>query len=360
MRSFVKRYRKLHITLLSLLAALALYFALRHCRSLANFLTQRVLLPLERAMAALCAHTTASVAELCYLSAALVLLLYVAWTLRELLLQPEKGAVLYRFFLRVLCAFLGIYLLFCLLWGIGYQSDSFSRRSGITPRGGTATELSELTAYFAQQLADSADDVPRDEHGRFAVSRDDILSQSYDAYDVLYEEFPFLRLNDHAPKAVSHSRILSAMDFTGFYFPFTGEANVNVDSPACFLPATIVHEMAHQRLITSEQECNFIAILGATRSARTAYRYSGWLLGYIHLSNALYRTDKAAWQRIRDSLPATVLADLQDNNAYWAAWHGPVKDVAQRVYDDFLKSNGEKAGIQSYGTVVDLLLAYYA
>ena len=33
-----------------------------------------------------------------------------------------------------------------------------------------------------------------------------------------------------------------------------------MDCPASFLPSTIVHEMAHQRGIASEQECNFIAI----------------------------------------------------------------------------------------------------
>ena len=56
-----------------------------------------------------------------------------------------------------------------------------------------------------------------------------------------------LRMKDHTPKAISCSTALSAMDFTGFYFPFTGEANLNVDCPASFLPSTIVHEMAHQR-----------------------------------------------------------------------------------------------------------------
>ena len=166
-------------------------------------------------------------------------------------------------------------------------------------------------------------------------------------------------MEDRVPKGVRFSTALSAMDFTGFYFPFTGEANLNIDSPACYLPSTIAHEMAHQRGIASEQECNFIAIAASTTADSAAYRYSGWLMGFTYLSNALYRADPEAWQAVRVLLPDTVVADLRDNSAYWAAFEGPVNDAAQKVYDSFLKSSGDPRGTQSYGTVVDMLMAYY-
>ena len=40
-------------------------------------------------------------------------------------------------------------------------------------------------------------------------------------------------------------------------------------------------------------------------------------------------------------------------------WITALELFAQNVYDGFLKSNGVSSGIQSYGTVVDLLLAYH-
>ena len=152
---------------------------------------------------------------------------------------------------------------------------------------------------------------------------------------------------------------MSYLDFSGFYFPFTGEANLNDESPAAYLPANICHELAHQQGVASEQECNFIAILAATTTENDAYRYSGYLMGYVHLANALYRTDREAWQTVRDSLADTVRADLARNSAYWARFDGLVNTAATKVYDGFLKSNGLSDGIQSYGAVVDLLLAYY-
>ena len=94
-------------------------------------------------------------------------------------------------------------------------------------------------------------------------------------------------------------------------------------------------------------------------SGDPVYRYSGLLMGYVHLGNALYRADPDRWQVIRDTLPDTVVADLRQNSAYWAAFEGPVNDAASKVYDSFLKGNGESRGVQSYGTVVDMLMAYY-
>jgi hypothetical protein len=58
-------------------------------------------------------------------------------------------------------------------------------------------------------------------------------------------------------------------------------------------------------------------------------------------------------------MPETVLADLADNNAYWAHYNGAAATAGQKVYDTVLKAYGEADGIRSYGTVVDLLTVYY-
>ena len=359
MREFYRRHRGLHRWLLAVAALLAVYFALRPVPGLMNWLSRHVIMPWERAVASVCYLFRTSMAEVAYIVLLSVGIFYVANVLRRLVTQPHRGRTLYRFFLTVVCSGLSIYAGFCLLWGVNYYADSFQQQSGIYARSCTVEELEAVTADFAHQLAQAADNVQRDENGCFAVSRQEIFAAATSVYAPSYEEFPCLRMKDHTPKAISCSTVLSAMDFTGFYFPFTGEANLNVDCPASFLPSTIVHEMAHQRGIASEQECNFIAIAVSLASGDPVYRYSGLLMGYVHLGNALYRADPDRWQVIRDTLPDTVVADLRQNSAYWAAFEGPVNDAASRVYDSFLKSNGESRGVQSYGTVVDMLMAYY-
>ena len=77
------------------------------------------------------------------------------------------------------------------------------------------------------------------------------------------------------------------------------------------------------------------------------------------MSNALYQADPARWEAVHAGLNAQVRADLADNNAYWARFESETAELSQSVYDGFLKSYGEESGIQSYGEVVDLLVAYY-
>ena len=359
MKAFLRRYRAQLRWLAGLAAFFAVYFPLRTCRGAMNWLCGRVILPLELALGRLCSVTSVSVAEVLILSGIFAAVFYLAWQVRCLIARPQKGQRAVRMALTVLCAGLSIYAGFCLLWGVFYGADSFQDKSGLTARGGTVEELTALTERFAREVSATGDQVQRDENGCFAVPRSEIFAEAMSAYDGVVQVFDCLKKPAVMPKAFVSSRGMSYLDFSGFYFPFTGEANLNDESPAAYLPANICHEMAHQQGIATEKECNFVAIMAATSADSAAYRYAGYLMGYVHLSNALYRVDQAAWQTIRDSLPDAVRADLRQNSAYWAQFDGLVNTAATKVYDGFLKSNGLTDGVQNYGTVVDLLLAYY-
>lgn len=356
---FFKRYRALHLWLLADLAVLALFLLCRGNRAVMNALTTYATEPLKRALGGLCSLTTVSVAEVIYVAVAGIAVLCLCTGLRALVRSTQRRRTLWRMIQGTLCTVLTVYTALCLLWGANYYIDSFQDRSGIHARSASMEELTDLTAYFADQLSQTYAHVARDENGSFAVPREEIFAAAPTIYEASYEEFPFLRHKDRMPKAFVNSRVLSAMGFTGFYFPFTGETNLNIDCPASFLPATIVHELGHQRGIASEQECNFLAVVVSLHAKDPVYRYSGALMGYLHLGNALYQADPAAWQTIRDTLPEPVIHDLVDNNRYWDQFDSPTQDAAQSAYDSFLKNYGDEDGVQSYGMVVDLLIAYY-
>ena len=361
MRDFFKRHRAVHLWLLGALGLYAAYFLGISSRGAANAVSAATQV-LKDACARFWYLFPFSVVEWFYAAfiAAVIALLAVLFhrvrTWRGRRLDGACGCVL-----SIACLFLTAGGLYCLLWGVNYYADGFQERSGVCAQAEVSVEeLERVTALFADRLADLADRVERDESGVFAVSRDEIFAASTGIYGNISREFPFLAREDRTPKRMVFSRLFSAMGFTGFYSPYTGESNLNVDCPACLLPATIAHELAHQRGIASEQECNFLAVLAATASENPAYVYSGWLMGYIYLSNALYSLDPDAYWAIRETLPETVQADLADNNAYWAQFRdSAAKKVSSKVYDSMLKAYGDERGIQSYGTVVDLLVVYY-
>lgn len=358
---FWKNHKKLHIWLGADLAVLGLYLALRHDRGLMNGFADRITTPLKGALGRLCALTSLSVMELLYVLAGAAALAYVVGSVIAVVkARGRRGQRAYGALLLAADVCLTVYALFCLMWGVNYWTDSFQDRSGITAQPVAAEDLEAVTAYFAQQLADTADSVPRDENGVYAVPKEQILAESRLVYGGVTEQFPFLDFRDTGVKAVGCSRFMSIMGFTGVYFACIGESNVNVDSPACLLPSTVAHELAHQRGIAWEQECNFLGVLASVTSGMPDYVYSGWLLGFIHLGNALYETDPEAYWAIRNALPETVSADLRDNNAYWDQFRdNVVEKVSDTVYDAALKSYGDANGMKSYSMVVELLVAYY-
>lgn len=361
MKAFFLRHKKLHIWLLVDLGLLAAFWLCRGNRAWMNALADHVTGPLKQDVGRICYLTGVSVMEVLYVLAVLFGAGYLIWSLAAVArAKGHRGGRTYSAVLGAVDIVLAIYAGFCLLWGVNFWTDSFQDKSGIYAQPVAQKDLLAVTEYFAEQLSQAADQVPRDENGVFAVSREEILAKSPFVYGALEEAFPFLEFDDVGVKAMYFSRLMSIIDFTGFYCPWTGESNVNVDSPACLLPSTAAHELAHQRGFASEQECNFLAVLASTTSGEAAYVYAGWLMGYIHLGNALYRVDPDAYWNIRNALPDGVKADLAYNNAYWDQFRDTAaQQAANMIYDGVLKAYGDERGIQSYGTVVDLLVAYY-
>lgn len=363
MKEFFRLRRKLHLWLLAALVSLFAFFAVRDNRAWMNSLTEYVTNPFRRWLGRLAYRAPFSVMEALVVLLVLLGLAYLIWNIASICRAEagRRGGRAYSALLGAACAGLTFYSGLCWLWGVQYYADGFQEKSGVYAQAVALEDLEAVTQYFAHRLAETADQVARDEAGRFAVPQADIFAGSTTVYSGISTQFPFLEFEDVIPKPVFFSRVMSMMDCTGVYCPFTGESNLNVDSPTCFLPATIAHELAHQRGIASEQECNFIAVLASTTSGQTAYAYSGWLLGYVHLGNALYSADRDRWQTVYKGLPETVRADLSDNNAYWAQFEStPVQKVSNTVYDNLLKGYGDEYGMKSYGKVVDLLVAYYA
>ena len=358
-KAVILRYKALHLGLLAELVLLAAFFALRPVRPAMEALS-RVMGAVRLAIGELSYMTDLSMLEVLTGGLVAAVALYLVWSVIAVARAKRKGERLYTALLGAAAGALAVVVSFCYLWGPNFYIDGFQERSGIYEEKVSVEDLHRVTAYFVERLQETADRVPRDANGLFSVPRAEILEKSPGVYDWVEGEFPFLQLEDKPPKALRFSRIMSRLDFTGMYCPYAGESSVNMDSPACMLPSTVAHELAHQRGLTSEQECNFLGVLASVTSGEPAYDYSGWLMGYVHLGNALYAADYELWEPIYYALPETVRADLTNNNAYWRQFEDTaVREISNQAYDSFLKSYGQEEGLKSYGTVVDLLVVYY-
>lgn len=334
-----------------------LFLLLRPQRAVMNWIIDHLTTSWKQGISWLFCLMPWSGMELCIAAGVVVAVWLIVRCVRRF--RKEGKEILCRTLLVFCCAGVLIYDGFCLLWGINYYGDSFSDKSGLTAEPVSAEQLYLTTRYYADLAGSLAGEVERDEDGAFAVSRKEIFAEAETVYEGISSRWPFLETPWRQPKGMIFSKIMSLTNFTGVYFPFTGESNLNVDSPACLLPSTIAHELAHQKNIAPEQEANFVAVLACRESGQPVYAYSGALLAYIYLGNALYQADRELWKEVYQSLDPLVRQDLDENNAYWARWETRTAQAAEAIYTGFLQSYGQELGMKSYGACVDLLVAEY-
>lgn len=349
---------KRHIWILGCVVFAVLFNLLTGCRPLMNAIAKFALW-IKRLLAYIFSVLPVSVMELVIAAAVIFGVAYIIIAVRDICRSEQRGRTLYRRISFLAALVLTIYAAFCVFLGASYHADGFQAKSGLYAQKTSVEELYRVAEYFTERLCQVYDEVERDENGVFAEDMNAIFNDSTEIYEGVSEIYPFLGQESVKPKKMLFSWVMSYFNYTGIYFPLSGEANINVHQPSMMVPATIAHEMAHQRGIASEQEANFVEILTCMKSGNPVYEYSGAFSAFINLGNALYRYDKEAYAQLWYSLPPEVLADMQANNEYWQQFESKAAQVTEKVYDSFLKSQGQELGVQSYGACVDLLIAYY-
>lgn len=267
-----------HCVSAAFILLIVFYFLLRDNKALMSFISEKLVQPWHHLAGRLCSVFPFSVCELIIVLAIAGDIVYIAFSIVQMIGNGNPAPGLYRLALTVIMVFGIVYGGFCILWGVYYYSSDFEEQSGVYAEPVSNEQLLTVTRYFTAKLNSYADAVARDENGVFNEDLDAIFAHSSRLYDSVCETFPCLEGDDLTPKPFFFSDILSRISFTGFFFPFTGEANINVSSPACLIPSTIAHELAHQRGIAEEDEANFVGILACLEDGDPVYCYSACLL----------------------------------------------------------------------------------
>ena len=353
-------------TVLSLLPAaaaaalVAVFYALRPDTAFMTAASEGFSRPVRDFAARITQYVPFSLMELCYAAVIIWALVFVIRTVAGFVSRNravrEKLTYLAKRVLILATVSLVIWAGACWLWFTGYYSPGLADRSGLENRGVAPEELAAVTEFFVDRACIMSTKVERDDEGHFTESYGNYSRMIGLVYDNISEMLPALEGKNYRPKSMLSSKLMSRLGFTGFYFALTGETNINIDSPACLLPSTIAHEAAHQRGVLSEDEANFAAIAACITCDDPVYQYSGYLMGTIHLMNALLTVSPQTWQELYSRFTDEMRTDWADNSEYWTVKKTKVTEISENIYDEYLKANSQELGIQSYGACVDLLV----
>ena len=147
---------------------------------------------------------------------------------------------------------------------------------------------------------------------------------------------------------------------SGHYIPFTSEAIFVDKIPLVDMPIVILHEQAHQSGYANEGEASFIAFSKAINDKEPYIRYSGYFYALINLLNEISKKNSDKLDNYITKLDEKVISDIKKVQNFWSKYSNSFLDKAQNyIYDLYLKSNNQEAGIMTYGEVSLYIIHYY-
>ena len=253
-------------------------------------------------------------------------------------------------------------------WMLNHYGPSLREEIGLSVREYTKEELEDAFYYYAEQATNYADRIERDEN-QDAVRQDffELAERGGKIYENISREYACFRGSTARVKGLAlFDQYLLYRGNSGEFMPITGESSLPFSDNVIDIPFTMAHEAAHRLGIASEEEANFAAFLACEASGDPEFLYSAYYSAFVYCYNALFKADYGALvsclMELQEENPSGYALLIHDTNigaVYYAKYEGPVQEAGTKVNDTYLKDFGHESGVESYGEVVDDLVAWY-
>lgn len=252
-----------------------------------------------------------------------------------------------------------IVFFFLVLWGFNYQRTPIFQQLSLKPKALSLDQLKseiEITKRLVVQY-----------RGRVTADSTAINSiMDYPALERLVrgnmnENLEILGLNftgKPRTKQFPPDGFMRKMGILGIYFPFTGESYIDPTLHPLEQPFTVAHEMAHSYGVTDEGEANFIAWVICTNSDDPLLRYSAHLRLLQYQMRDFYRMAPDEYKEWVKGLSTGIRNDFNSIREVSEAIKPFSIELSRKSNDIFLKSQGVKAGVNSYQQLPMLAFAW--
>jgi Protein of unknown function (DUF3810) len=266
----------------------------------------------------------------------------------------------YKFHLFTVINFVSVfYFLFHLLWGLNYYRVPLQKKMNLK----TEYLLEDLESFTDRLITETNiihEKITKNVNQKVIISatNETIFRNNVLGYEALSKEYAFFTYKHFSVKSSLFSKPLSYMGFAGYLNPFTTEAQVNYEIPKHSKFMTASHEMAHQIGFASESECNFIGYLAcvANKNLEANFSANTFCLRYCLAVLKLKKSKQlvAFDQRVNPGIKK----NFAESELFWKQHEGFFEGSFKKFYDQFLKLNQQKEGIESYGKFLNLLINY--
>ena len=287
------------------------------------------------------------------------------------------GKFLYQSFRNALAVILVLLFFFEILHGLNYRRTPARLVMGLDSGNLTVEEYTGAFEWAYEGMIKARSELTEDENGVAKMSTGfaetaEYASKLVDSFCLEYGITPYRSFS--RAKSVRLSHYWSWTYIVGMYNPIYGEANINTDiDDLTALPMTICHELCHSKGFANETDCNLLGALCCTTADRADFRYCGYYNIYVTLLGELTKWIKQGFKydtHLGDVEIRPVIRDIMAASAYWKAIDKEVLEVqkllginitdqALAANNQFLESNGEKGGNETYNVPDNAYVHFY-
>jgi hypothetical protein len=293
-----------------------------------------------------------SIGDLFYIFCFLFLLVKL-YKLIVICVFKRRRIELKKYLLSGLRYFFWVYIIFQLAWGLNYYRLGIAHQLNIQKKKYTKEEVENMVCDLVSKLNKIRPSISQDSLPQPSFNH--IIEESIWLFDSLKSTHKLLNYENVSVKKSIISKWGHYFGFTGYYNPFSGEAQLSTDIPTVLAPYVVCHEIAHQLGYAPEDEANFVGYLACSKSNNPYFKYSVYLDLYRYAAVELLRMGESNthfWE-----LNSLVQQDLRDIRRFFKMKANKISPIVTEVYSQYLKANRQSEGLNSYNDVIGLLIS---
>ncbi len=240
-----------------------------------------------------------------------------------------------------------LWLWFLLFWGMGYQRVPVEER--------LAFDLSEMTDDEVRQmkgglLAVIHRDQPEQQADRDVERAVSEIAVAMQAAVMEWEGRPI-----QIPRRVKATPpgMLLMNGTSGICAPFTLEPHVDGGLPDTTFVAVAAHELGHIAGVCDEGETNLLSYIAGLSADDPYARYAVALSAYRRMAGQISESRARALERLPEQARNDLKRASEASQRYRIEW---LQTWSWRAYNQYLKSQGVREGVRSYGRGTELLV----
>lgn len=298
-----------------------------------------------------------SFGDILYFLAGLYLLLSLISLVKKIIGRRINKPYLSYMVRRALSTALLVYIIFNVFWGLNYNRVGIAKQLELKREEVLTPDLINVMQQIVIKI-NALDSSAHKGRGNL-TKKSNLFEGAIQSYEALATKNSLFKYSVRSVKPSLYSYLGNYMGFTGYYNPFSGEAQVNTTVPVYIQPFTTCHEIGHQLGYAKESEANFAGYLSASSSSDPSFRYSAYFDLYLYGRRYIYLADTLKGKQLDSLLNPGIRKDIRDLREFVRSHANPAERLIDFLYSEFLKANEQPSGRVSYSEVIVWVIAYY-